>query len=207
MENWELPAISGADPPPEVGAAVDRIQQELLRRRATAWVQQAVHASGMAVPGSGGAGASTCSGIYEVGSGSTGVGRTVSLCTQSVLPTFHAAAPSGLVVCELFGGICAGLEMVLRNGIPLFAYIYVDNDLVCQSIAAHRIQQLMAQYPHLLPATAVAQAFTSLPHDVWLITPSHLQALSYLFSHQWLVVGGVGIPGYEPSWYRFRVAG
>ena len=54
MENWELPAISGADPPPEVGAAVDRIQQELLRRRATAWVQQAVHASGMAVPGSGG---------------------------------------------------------------------------------------------------------------------------------------------------------
>ena len=85
------------------------------------------------------------------------------------------------------------------NGFPVFAYVYVDNDLVCQSIAAHRIQQLMAQYPHLLPATAVAQAFTSLPHDVWLITPSHLQALSHLFSHQWLVVGGWACQDLSPA--------
>jgi CHAD domain-containing protein len=94
------------------------------------------------------------------------------------------------VLLELFGGICAGLDMVLRNGIALSAYFYVDHDPTCRAIASHRIRQLMAQFPHLLPATAVAAAFTALPHDVWDITHQHLQCLSVQHPQQWLVVGG-----------------
>ena len=70
------------------------------------------------------------------------------------------------MLLELFGGICAGLEMVLRNGVSVLSYIYVDKDPVCRSIASHRIRQLMAQFPHLLPASAVEHAFTQLPQDV-----------------------------------------
>lgn len=62
--------------------------------------------------------------------------------------------------------------MVLRNGISVGRYIYVDHDSMCQAIAHFRISQLMALYPHLLPAAAVADAFTLLPQDVWQITTS-----------------------------------
>ena len=112
---------------------------------------------------------------------------------KSVAATFFPAAQAGLVVYEPFGGLCAGLEMVLRNGLPVHTYLYSDIDLVAQQVARHRIRRLQARYPGLLPTTALSATFTALPQDVWLVTPAHLQKLSNRYQRQWLVV--VGMPG------------
>jgi len=52
-----------------------------------------------------------------------GVRHTRQLCTSSVASTFFAAAQAGIVLYEPFGGMCAGLEMVLRNNIPVAKYL------------------------------------------------------------------------------------
>ena len=193
LNPWEMSSGAHALAPLEGGAPTDRARQEVLRRQATGWVQKA------STTVSGGVPSVTQQGVYEGTTTVIGIKNTGALCTASVSATFYTAAPEGVVLCELFGCICAGLEMVLRNGLTVQAYIYVDCDPVCQSLARHRIHQLMAQYPHLLPATAVVGAFTSLPQDVWLVTPSHLQYLSASLPHQWLVVGGWACQDLSPA--------
>jgi hypothetical protein len=94
------------------------------------------------------------------------------------------------VLFEPFGGLCAGLEMALRNGIRIHTYLYSDTSAVATTVAQHRIQLLQARYPGLLPATALTHTFTALPQDVWQIKEHHLQHLSQIFHRQWLVVGG-----------------
>jgi hypothetical protein len=107
-----------------------------------------------------------------------------------VAATFFPAAQQGLVVYEPFGGLCAGLEMVLRNGYPVHRYFYSDISSTAHQVAAHRLQLLQARYPGLLPPTAVQDSFTALPQDVWQVHEAHLVRLSRCFPQQWLVVGG-----------------
>ena len=184
LDPWEY-AASCWPAPPEAGAPIDRVKQEVLRRLATRWVQEAGEACVGASCTSGGQ-----AGQFLGSPDAVGVRETAALSTASVSSTFHTAASAGIVLCELFGGLCAGLEMALRNGLRIHTYIYVDKDPVCRDIAQHRIHQLMAQYPHLLPATAVASAFDLFTQNVWLITSSHLAALAARLPQQWLVVGG-----------------
>lgn len=100
------------------------------------------------------------------------------------------ALKEGVVLLELFGGMCAGLEMCLRNGIQVTKYLYVDKDPAAQRVASHRLQLLSAQYPHLLPKSAYKDAFTSLPQDIRDITDTHLVQCGSLEGDQWLVVAG-----------------
>jgi hypothetical protein len=95
-----------------------------------------------------------------------------------------------VVLFEPFGGLCAGLEMALRNAIPIHAYIYSDISPVARDVAQHRLQLLQGRYPGLLPASALTHTFTALPQDVWDIEPAQLEQLSQHFQRQWLVVGG-----------------
>jgi len=191
LDLWETSCGAHLQPLVDTGAPVDRIQQELLRRRATQWVQQVGRTAPLPP--------SSQAGRYVAPADDWGVKQTLALCTASVSSTYHTAAAAGIVLCELFGGICAGLEMVLRNGIPVHTYIYVDHDPVCQAVARHRISQLMAQFPHLLPATAVEQTFSALPSDVWQITSAHLAALTARLPRQWLVVGGWACQDLSPA--------
>jgi hypothetical protein len=48
--------------------------------------------------------------------------------------------------------LCAGLEIALRNGTAVKQYYYLDTNPASRQTAAHRLQQLMALYPLLLPA-------------------------------------------------------
>lgn len=193
LDPWE--PLDGAAPlsAPDLCSPLYRAREEVLRRQATGWVLGAVKA------GSGGWHHDGLPGRFGGAMDSAGIKHTKALCTTSVSSTFHTAAQEGIVLCELFGGICAGLEMVLRNGISVGRYIYVDHDSMCQAIAHFRISQLMALYPHLLPAAAVADAFTLLPQDVWQITTSQLQQLSAFLPQQWLVVGGWACEDLSPA--------
>ena len=62
------------------------------------------------------------------------------LCMNTVAATFFANAQKGIVLYEPFGGLCAGLEMVLRCGIPVARYLYSDIDPVAQDLAQVRME-------------------------------------------------------------------
>ena len=42
---------------------------------------------------------------------------------NSVAATFFTASQKGVILYEPFGGLCAGLEMILRCGIPVNKYL------------------------------------------------------------------------------------
>lgn len=112
---------------------------------------------------------------------------------------FHAAwlhteadePAQGIVMLELFGGICAGLEMALKGGAHIRRYFYVDNDPVVSKVAAQRIKDLHARYPQQLPLRAIKHTFL-LPQDVRLIDEVALRRIHAHTnpSQHWLVVGG-----------------
>lgn len=78
---------------------------------------------------------------------------------------FTTAATTGLVLVELCGGICAGLEMLLRNGVIVRQYLYADTDPSARLAAAHRMRTLSMAYPDQLSPDLAAGMF-ALPQDV-----------------------------------------
>ncbi|KAJ9527860.1 hypothetical protein QJQ45_005506 [Haematococcus lacustris] len=119
-----------------------------------------------------------------------GVAQPVRLNTCCIAGTFCPAATHGVVLLELFGGLCAGLEMCLRNGMAVKQYYYCDTDPAAQRVAHHRVVTLSAQYPRLLPSSAYATTFTTLPADVRGITTAHLVHAGAKAARPWLVVAG-----------------
>jgi site-specific DNA-cytosine methylase len=99
---------------------------------------------------------------------------------QGHLSQFYGGLEQGVVVVELFGGLCAGLEAVLKNGWKVRQYVYADKDAGVRRVAAHRLAALAAKYPAQLPLSAVQQAFTFWPQDVWQLQSRHLQQLEQL---------------------------
>ena len=93
----------------------------------------------------------------------------------------------GVILFEPFGGICAGLDMVLRAGIPVHKYIHADNDPVVQRIARKRILDLLGEYPTLLKPMAVQDAFTS---DIWDIKTAAFIQAGAKAGLQWMMVAG-----------------
>ena len=93
----------------------------------------------------------------------------------SVLPagTLAAARRAGVTLYEPFGGICSGLDMLLRNGVRVTRYLYSDIAEDAQLAAAHRVRALHQSYPHLLPLSALGCIY-QLPQDVSAVTSSSL---------------------------------
>ena len=123
---------------------------------------------------------------------SFGVSRVHGLNTSPLPQTTVAALhASGVTLYEPFGGIAAGLEMVLRSGIPVHRYIYSDILPQARAAAAHRLSRLAQQYgPALLPQSAYARAFTTLPQDVYSITTDNLVQAGARDGSQWFIVAG-----------------
>jgi site-specific DNA-cytosine methylase len=89
----------------------------------------------------------------------------------------HLGLAGGVVVVELFGGLCAGLEACLRNGWKVVQYVYVDKDDAVRRVAAYRVAGLAAAYPDQLPLAACEGAFTRWPQDVDRIRAEHVEQL------------------------------
>ena len=129
-----------------------------------------------------------------------GVQPTAAICTRVIGQQFFSHACSyGIVVCELFGGICSGLEMALRSGMMVQKYFYCDKDPVARRIAAYRLHQLNGQYPALLSRDSYRYAFTALPQDVAAITSDHLVRAGAQNGDQWLVVAGFECQDLSPA--------
>lgn len=160
-------------------------QQHTLQTAASAWVgQAAMHGSSTDH--------SPLKGMYGPEHDATGIAVTKQLNTATVSASFFPAAYSqGIVLYEPFGGLCAGLEMVLRNGFRVTQYIYSDTDTAVRRIATHRMRELQSQYPALLSPTALQGSLALLPMDVRQVGSEQLLALAQQFQQQqWLVVGG-----------------
>jgi len=116
--------------------------------------------------------------------------NVAGLYTSCIGPSFFAnALQQGITLFEPFGGMCAGLEMCLRNGIRVNRYLYVDKDRMVQSVASTRMQQLSHQYPSLFTPAAFRDAF-ALPQQVGMVNADRLLAAGARDGSQWLVVGG-----------------
>lgn len=96
-----------------------------------------------------------------------GVFTTLSLNCRPVPEFFYT--PQSVILVEPFGGLCAGLEAALRNGMPIHQYHYLDVDPAARKIAEHRIAHLRSMYPCHLPHSAVQGAFST-PMDIRQLT-------------------------------------
>mgnify|MGYP002179162946 CR=1 FL=1 len=107
-----------------------------------------------------------------------------------VASTFFTNAPKGVVLYEPFGGLCAGLEMLLRFGISVARYLYSDIDPVAQALAKVRMETLHIQYGVLFPSKAFKSPF-ALPQGINLVTSDNLlKQGAYDQNTQWIVVAG-----------------
>jgi hypothetical protein len=175
------------EPPADVynGLSTARIRQ--LHQQAASWVQTALTASQLLPPTVYGAAAKTPSDISPVDA------------TVIAASFFHHLDREGVVVLELFGGLCAGLDMLLRNGVRVLRYIYCDISPVCSRVASHRMQQLAAAYPRQFNMRAYKDALVTLPADVFNITHDALLDADALDGNQWLVVAGWDCSNMSPA--------
>jgi hypothetical protein len=70
-----------------------------------------------------------------------GVFETTAIDTSIVVTdTFMPAAQGdGITLGEMFGGLGAGLEMMLRNGFKIRRYLYSDISPDAQAVMKHRL--------------------------------------------------------------------
>jgi transposase InsO family protein len=122
---------------------------------------------------------------------SLGVEGTIALGTSLVGPAFFsAAATEGVVLWDMCGGVCGGLEAALRVGVKIKRYLYSDTNTTAQRVAVHRMHQLHMAYPSLLPDHAIADSLTALPMDISSITPTDLVRAGATAPEQWLALCG-----------------
>ena len=141
-----------------------------LQRKAQSWVEETGPALAM------------CAAQEE------GAGDVNTRCLSG--SAVRAMRKAGVTLFEPFGGLCVGLEMVLRLGIPVRRYLYADTSDVARKVAERRILGMLAAYPGLLQPEAVLGAFTSTPQDVRKIDKEALLAAGAGDGTQWMMVAG-----------------
>jgi site-specific DNA-cytosine methylase len=96
-------------------------------------------------------------------------------------------------------GICTGLDALLRLGVRVNRYYYVDNDKVTRQVARFRLTELSARYPDQFPITAWTHAF-DLPQDVRRVTDEVLDDIvGTVGDDQFLVIAGWPCQEYSPA--------
>ena len=111
--------------------------------------------------------------------------------TRVVAPVFFQhARDEGIVLVELFGGLCAGLQICLRNGVKVNRYVFCDSYAVVRNVAMYKCEQLRAEHATLIGPQAVSCMSTTLPQDVWAIGKEHIKGIIGDGNTQVLVVAG-----------------
>ncbi len=112
------------------------------------------------------------------------------LCTVCVAQAFFpAASAEGVVLYEPFGGLGAGLEMVLRAGVRVRRYLYSDTDPHARAIIHFRLRELLQRFPHLLKPSAVSHTM-AFQQDVYRVRSEDFLRVGATAGEQWLVVAG-----------------
>lgn len=136
-------------------------------------------------------------------------GMVSTIATHPIAPAvIQTMLSEGVTLFEPFGGLSSGLEALLRNNVPIRRYIYSDTSVAARSVALHRIHTLQRQYGHrLLPPSAFARAFDTLPQNVYCITSSQLSQAVNGESSCWMVVAGWECQDLSPAGPRLGLDG
>lgn len=121
-------------------------------------------------------------------------GSTASKFVDSRIIAWTPGA-QGITLIELFGGICTGLEAVLKCGMRVDRYFYCDIHPVAQLIAQQRIEALQQEYPTQFTGKACSNTFCMLPQDVCYVQQGHIQQLG----HVDLVIAGWPCQGFSSA--------
>ena len=106
---------------------------------------------------------------------------------------------AGVILYEPCGGLCAGLEALLSNGVKVHKYLYSDISAGAIRVARHRVQQLQQAYPTLLSTTAIAHTFSALPMDVHEVGMTDLILAGAESRLQWVVIAGPECQDFSPA--------
>ncbi|KAK3247245.1 hypothetical protein CYMTET_43249 [Cymbomonas tetramitiformis] len=110
---------------------------------------------------------------------------------------FREAREEGVVCYEPCGGLCAGLEMLLRCGVKVNKYLYQDISKSSQTVARARCMALSRRHPDLFRAEAAhLEQLPSNIEDTSLIDLVHAGALS---GEQWVMVCGYPCQDLSPA--------
>ena len=181
------------DHPGDLNSASVRDEQGTLRDQADKWIATAaehdnLHCSDDAGTDNGGAG-------YEHG----------AIDTTVLGPELVNDLLAGVCVLELFGGIATVLEGLLRSGVKVLQYYYVDRDKAARYVMHHRLRELQELYPSQLP-TSTLKNVDVLPQDVTYIQSRHLLEAARLASTQaggqpvrWFVGAGWPCQDFSPA--------
>jgi len=81
----------------------------------------------------------------------------------------------GLNVIEVFGGIGTGLETLLRSGVKIRSYVYIENDIEVRRVMKGRLSCLARRYPTLISEEVIEGAMDVMPHDVRDVRTQHIE--------------------------------
>ena len=90
----------------------------------------------------------------------------------------QAQSAGGVIVIDLFGGMGAMLEAVLRAGLQVRNYYYCDSDLVATKVMKRRLLELALRFPTQVVVGAMDDTFAYLPQDMKSISRTHLTAIT-----------------------------
>ena len=79
--------------------------------------------------------------------------------------------------------------MLLRAGVKVNNYFYIDINPVAREVAQFRIRNLTATYPHLFPPSSWENAF-DLPQDLTQVSALHLAETLPIEPAQWVLTAG-----------------
>eukprot|EP00854_Cymbomonas_tetramitiformis_P034330 gene34330-biopygen25921 len=110
---------------------------------------------------------------------------------------FREAREEGVVCHEPCGGLCAGLEMLLRCGVKVNKYLYQDISAASQAVARTRCMALSRRHPDLFPTAAIhLEQLPSNLEDTSLDDLVHAGALS---GDRWIMVCGYPCQDLSPA--------
>ena len=96
---------------------------------------------------------------------------------------------------DLFGGMGAMLEGILRTGFKVISYRHCDVDKVANQVMKHRLVGLMMQFPSQLDTDATPDTFNTMPADIQDITTTQLEELvQRMIETQAVIFVGAGFP-------------
>eukprot|EP00854_Cymbomonas_tetramitiformis_P034190 gene34190-biopygen18940 len=98
---------------------------------------------------------------------------------------FSRAREEGVVCYEPCGGLCAGLEMLLRSGVKVTRYLCQDISASSQAVVRARCAALVRRYPDLLSPDAVE--LEVLPSDLRATTVVDFVRAGALQGQQWIM--------------------
>ncbi|KAK3238172.1 hypothetical protein CYMTET_51793 [Cymbomonas tetramitiformis] len=110
---------------------------------------------------------------------------------------FSQAREEGVVCYEPCGGLCAGLEMLLRSGMKVDRYLYQDISPSSRTVARARCTALLRRYPDLISPRAIE--FGALPQDLRDTTSADFIRAGALQGRQWVMVCGFPCQDLSPA--------